>query len=133
MQAESDFRLKRDKHFEIFLIHRIAAAKEKHLCPALSEVILDRMKQENYNNNGGSEDEKDGVVVQDLVDKALAAIFVNHYGQTQYREVSLNPFKTLKSTLSGMRLIYDSHIQAAVSLPKTSICRRWFDLLPFCK
>ena len=43
----------------------------------------------------------------------------------QFKDVSLNPFKTVRSLGSGMRMIYDANMEALLG---ESLCAEWFQI-----
>ena len=45
--------------------------------------------------------------------------------RVQFKDVSLNPFKTVRSLGSGMRMIYDANMEAIM---RESMCQKWFQI-----
>ena len=45
--------------------------------------------------------------------------------RVQFKDVSLNPFKTVRSLGSGMRMIYDANMEAIM---RESMCQEWLQI-----
>ncbi len=130
-----------DIHGEIPVVVTEEAAEEKTeeaaedknaqaFCPGLTEAVLNQIVQDEF-------DKDDELVslnikewrsaVSSSLEKSLMTLFLHHYGWSQMGEaVSLNPFKTIRSMRSGMRMIYDAYMEA---LTQSSICRQWFSYI----
>jgi len=111
-------------------------------CPGLTKTILNQIFRDGSNGDSGSQSgllsgslninkadtelqKKRSKIVARNVEKSLMILFLKDYGWLQLADVSLNPFKTVRSLGSGMRMIYDANMEALLG---ESLCAEWFQI-----
>ena len=67
-------------------------------------------------------DDKETKIISEVVKRTLKTAFLHHYGKLQVQDISLNPFKTIKSMRRGLRMMYDARMEART---RKIICENW--------
>ena len=63
-------------------------------------------------------------IASQTIEISLMTLFMHHYGWTQMSKGrSWNPLKTMKSTQKGLRMIYDSYMEAIMR--RRNSCIQW--------